>query len=186
MAEDIKLNMIIGKINRLEKLIMLLIKDHDLDHDLDLDHHNQSINDHDHEQSPSLSDQELIDWYITILERQGINPSNRNYQDKIRSIRYFHLNYASISNPDKYALTFLPKQIALPADRQDDSQNEIMGISRDQVLKSRERLTPDTIRKVLDSHPDLQKFATNKQFKSLSELTTNLITAYAIKDKLLD
>lgn len=186
MAEDIKLNVIIGKINRLEKLIMLLIKDHDLDRDLDHDHPNQSINDHDHEQSPTISDQELIDWYITILERQGINPSNRNYHDKIRSIRYFHQNFPSISNPDKYALSFLPKQIALPTDRNEDSENEILGVSRDHVLVARERLTPDTIRQVLETHPDLQKFASKKQFKSLSELTTNLITAYAIKDKLLD
>jgi len=98
---EIKINALNHKI---DNLLMIMIKIHDLDQDLIKSNHDHSDQDHDQD----LSDQDLISWICSILPDHGINPGNRDFNSCIRSIRYYRRKYDQIKNHVKYISSFLP------------------------------------------------------------------------------
>lgn len=184
MNDQAKLNMIIGKINQMEAMIMALIRVIDHDHVIDLDQINIKSSAHDHDQDQD-QDQDLIEWYKEFLTDNGVDPENRDYGPAIRSIRYFRQRFATISNPSKYGMTFLPKQKQKPPADPAESSDFVLGIPIQDVKAKVEYLDQHTFNQVVAKKPSILTIAKTLDKALDNEYKRNVVTAYAIQLGLL-
>lgn len=146
---DIKLATIIKKINHLEKLVLVLLKDQDLDQILDLDHDQSSTQNHDH-RSSDLSDDELVNWYADFLRENGVDPEHRDLYKITRNIRYFHANFDTRTNPAKYAMSFLPAQTKPKTPKEVVEEMDENGFTVTYLMSRIEELTDEVIQATIE------------------------------------
>lgn len=184
MLNDKQFNQLMIKLSSIEKLMKIMIKIDDPDHDHDPFKSSALDHDHDHDQSQE-SDDDVIAWYRTFLLDNGFDPENRDYEKVLRSIKYFKKMFSTLTNPYKYQLSFMPKQIAKTTPRPDEDNSLIMGLPREAVESMSAKLTLEIIKQLRSSvtvcgsapKPD-KKILDNPMWR-------NVFTAYALKEKLL-
>lgn len=182
---DIKLNLIIKKLNHLEQIVKILINDHNPNLIIDLNHINQDPNQSDHKINDQ-SDQDNLEWYQNFLRDSGIDPDHRDYSKIQRNIAYFRNKFPDLANPTKYGISFLPKQIK-PTSQQGDKQDmDENGFTISYLMERLPELTDELIeitlgkseriKGMLDKAPRLRKTAMFKTACLSEALRLKLIT----------
>lgn len=184
MNSDKCLNQILIVLQSINKKLDVMIKVNDLDPDHD---HisNDPDPDHDHDHQNTLTDQELLDWFSNLLTEFGINPSRRPLSTVLRNIRYFHANFSSIKNPQKYLLSFLPAASPVIVDEDPAESLDVLGFPRTTILEKNHLLTREIVDKLRELEPMLMQAP--KSFASIKKnnLWMNIFTANALKHRLI-
>ena len=184
MSSDKCLNQILIVLQAINKKldVMLKINDLDLDHDhisKDPDH------DHDHDHQDTISDQELIDWFSKLLTDFGIESSRRPLSTVLRNIRYFHRNYNTIKNPQKYLLSFLPAASPVIQEEDPAESQDVLGFPRTMILAKQHLLTREIVEKLRVLEPMLNQAPKNLASIKKNHLWMNIFTANALKHNLI-
>ena len=184
MSSDKCLNQILIVLQSINKKLDVMLQINDLDHDHDhisndLDH------DHDHDHQDTISDQELIDWFSKLLTDFGIESSRRPLSTVLRNIRYFHKNFATIKNPQKYLLSFLPAASPVIQDEDPAETQDVLGVPRTTILAKQHLLTREIVEKLRVLEPMLNQAPKNFASIKKNHLWLNIFTANALKHSLI-
>ncbi len=184
MNSDKCLNQILIVLQSVNKKLDLMLKINDLDQDHDhlsndLDH------DHDHDHQDTLSDKDLIDWFSKLLTDFGIEASRRPLSTVLRNIRYFHSNFSTIKNPQKYLLSFLPAASPVIQEEDPAESQEVLGFPRTTIEAKQHLLTREIAEKLRVLEPMLNQAPKNFASIKKNHLWINIFTANALKHHLI-
>lgn len=184
MNNDKCLNQILIVLQSISKKldVMIQINDLDPDHDHiknDLDH------DHDHDHQDTKSDKELIDWFSQLLTDFGIESKRRPLHTVLRNIRYFHKNFNTIKNPQKYLLSFLPAASPVMLEEDPAESQDVLGVPRTTILAKQHLLTRELVEKLRVLEPMLNQAPKNFPSIKKNQLWMNIFTANALKHHLI-
>lgn len=181
---DIKLNLIIKELKSMKQILNIIIKDHYPELNLDLES-NQSINQSNESMNHDLAREDNLEWFKKYLGSIGIDPENRLYDDAVmKSISYFRTKFPELTNPEKYCMKFVPKQIK-PRETPGKSETDDNGYTMEQIQGAARVLTHSIIeetkarstriRDLLIKNPKFEKMAMFKSAVASEALRLGLV-----------